>query len=105
MLQACLDATKLTEDALFRRVWRERVRAIALIIQRRVALAGLGGALRRAQPALRLHHRRCASRRRPARPDGDDRSPLGGQCDRLLPARRRGEQPCGATIGCGLIAG
>ena len=61
MLQACLDATKLAEDALFRRVWRERVRAIALIIQRRVALAGLGGALRRAQPALRLHHRRCAA--------------------------------------------
>jgi len=48
-LQAWLDAAKLTEGALFRRVWGDRVgpglsdRAIALIIQRRAALAGLDG--------------------------------------------------------------
>jgi integrase len=48
-LQAWLDAAKLTEGALFRRVWGSRVglalsdRAIALIIQRRAVLAGLDG--------------------------------------------------------------
>ncbi|KOQ65815.1 integrase [Stenotrophomonas maltophilia] len=48
-LQAWLDAAKLIEGALFRRVWGDRVgpglsdRAIALIIQRRAALAGLDG--------------------------------------------------------------
>jgi len=48
-LQAWLDAAKLTEGALFRRVWGKRVgpalsdRAIALVIQRRAALAGLEG--------------------------------------------------------------
>lgn len=44
-----LDAAKLKEGALFRRVWGNRVgpalsnRAIALVIQRRAALAGLNG--------------------------------------------------------------
>lgn len=48
-LQDWLAATGLTEGALFRRVWGDRVgpalgdRAIALIIQRRAALAGLAG--------------------------------------------------------------
>ncbi|WP_240196384.1 MULTISPECIES: site-specific integrase [Stenotrophomonas] len=48
-LQAWLDAAQLTEGALFRRVWGKRIgsalsdRAIALIIQRRAALAGLEG--------------------------------------------------------------
>ncbi|HFF3781554.1 tyrosine-type recombinase/integrase [Stenotrophomonas maltophilia] len=48
-LQAWLDAAGLTEGALFRRVWGTRVgpalsdRAIALVIQRRAALAGLKG--------------------------------------------------------------
>jgi len=48
-LQAWLDAAKLKEGALFRRVWGNRVgpalsdRAIALVIQRRAALAGLNG--------------------------------------------------------------
>ncbi|ARZ74628.1 site-specific integrase [Stenotrophomonas maltophilia] len=48
-LQAWLDAAKLAEGALFRRVWGNRVgpalsdRAIALVIQRRAALAGLEG--------------------------------------------------------------
>lgn len=46
---ARLDAAQLTEGALFRRVWGNRVgpalsdRAIALITQRRAALAGLEG--------------------------------------------------------------
>lgn len=48
-LQAWLEAAELTDRALFRRVWGDRVgpglsdRAIALIIQRRAALAGLDG--------------------------------------------------------------
>ncbi len=48
-LQAWLEAAKLTEGALFRRVWGTRVgpalsdRAIALIIQRRAKQAGLDG--------------------------------------------------------------
>jgi len=48
-LQAWLDVAKLTEGALFRRVWSNRVgpalsdRAVALVIQRRAALAGLDG--------------------------------------------------------------
>ncbi len=48
-LQAWLDAAELTDGAMFRRVWGGRVgpglsdRAIALIIQRRAALAGLDG--------------------------------------------------------------
>jgi len=48
-LQVWLDAAQLTEGALFRRVWGNRVgpalsdRAIALIIQRRAKQAGLDG--------------------------------------------------------------
>ncbi|WP_313140350.1 integrase [Stenotrophomonas sp.] len=96
-------AAALTEGALFRRVWGDRIgpalsdRAVALIIQRRAALAGLAGDFWWPQPALGIHHRGRAPRHRPAGVNGDDRSPLSGQSHRLLSRRDVRGKSSGAT--------
>lgn len=101
--------SSVEQPLLFRRLWGTRVgpalsdRAIALVIQRRAALAGLEG-------DFGGHSLRSGllpsvpGRRGTARADGHDRSPLGRQRRRLLSGRRREGQSGVTTDGVSIAS-
>lgn len=101
-LAAWLSAAGITEGAIFRRLWKDRVgpalspAAVGELVQRRARLARLEGDFGRAQPALGLRHRGQPPGRGAAGDHGDDGAPGGIECDGVLPVGRRYRQPCSA---------
>ena len=97
-LQDWLEAAGITEGAIFRRLWKQRVgpalspAAVGEIVQRRASLAGLEGGFWRAQPAVGVRDRSQPSRCGAAGNYAAHRAPLGVQCCGVFSVRMRVSQ-------------